>query len=107
MFHRQIETLESGINTSGSMTSRRRISVLHDVFFELGTDADNSQKVKVSTPKTKKDTPAAESSSKRRKRAKGKLIHLDDLIPEKDVKGGQQILFGVSDTTQTNNPKSK
>jgi len=61
----------------------------------------------VSTPKTKKDAPAAESGGKRRKRAKGKLIHLDDLIPEKDVKGGQQILFGVSDATQTNNPKNK
>jgi hypothetical protein len=56
----------------------------------------------VNTPKTKKDAPAAESGSKRRKRAKGKLIHLDDLIPEKDVKGGQQILFGVSDTTESN-----
>jgi hypothetical protein len=56
----------------------------------------------VSTPKTKKDAPAAESGGKRRKRAKGKLIHLDDLIPEKDVKGGQQILFGVSDTTESN-----
>ena len=61
----------------------------------------------MSAPKTKKDAPAAESGSKKRKRAKGKLIHLDDLIPEKDVKGGQQILFGVSDTTQPNNPKNK
>jgi hypothetical protein len=61
----------------------------------------------VNIPKTKKDAPAAESGSKRRKSAKGKLIHLDDLIPEKDVKGGQQIPFGVSDTTQPNNPKNK
>ena len=29
-----------------------------------------------------------------------KLIRLDDLIPEKDVKGGQQVPFGVTDTTQ-------
>jgi len=60
----------------------------------------------VSTPKTKKDPPAAESGSKKRKRAKGKLIQLDDLIPEKDVKGGQQVPFGVTDTTQPNNPKN-
>jgi len=61
----------------------------------------------VSTPKTKKDAPAAESGSKRRKRAKGKLIHLDDLIPEKDVKGGRQLPFGVTDTTQTTNKPDK
>jgi hypothetical protein len=30
----------------------------------------------------------------------GKLIRLDDLIPEKDVKGGRQLPFGV--TTQHN-----
>jgi hypothetical protein len=30
------------------------------------------------------------------------LIRLDDLIPEKDVKGGRQLPFGVTDTTQTN-----
>ena len=59
----------------------------------------------MNTPKAKKDAPAAESGSKRRKRTKGKLIRLDDLIPEKDVKGGQ-VLFGVTDTIQTkNNPK--
>jgi hypothetical protein len=59
----------------------------------------------VNTPKTEKDAPAAESESKRRKRTKGKLIRLDDLISEKDVKGGQ-VLFGVTDTIQTkNNPK--
>jgi hypothetical protein len=61
----------------------------------------------VSTSKTKKNAPAAESEGKRRKRTKDKLIRLNDLIPEKDVKGGHQVLFGVSDTTQTNNPKNK
>ena len=45
-----------------------------------------------------KDAPAAESGNKRRKRTRGKLIRLDDLIPEKDVKGGHQVLFGVTDT---------
>ena len=60
----------------------------------------------MNTPKNKKNAPAAESESKRRKRTKDKLIHLDDLIPEKDVKGGQQVPFGVTDTTQPNNPKN-
>jgi hypothetical protein len=32
------------------------------------------------------------------------LIRLDDLIPKKDVKGGRQLLFGATDTTQTTNP---
>jgi hypothetical protein len=60
----------------------------------------------LNTPKNKKDAPAAEPGSKRRQRTKSKLIRLDDLIPEKDVKGGRQLPFGVSDTTQTtNNPK--
>ena len=59
----------------------------------------------MNTPKDKKNAPAAESGSKRRKRTKGKLIRLDDLIPEKDVKG-RQVLLGVTDTIQTkNNPK--
>jgi hypothetical protein len=53
----------------------------------------------------KKNTPAAESGDKRPRRTKDKLIRLDDLIPEKDVKGGRQLPFGVTDTTKsTNNP---
>jgi len=60
---------------------------------------------KVSAPKNKKNATAAESGNKRRKRTRNKLIRLDDLIPEQDVKGGHQVLFGVSDTTQaTKNP---
>ena len=54
----------------------------------------------MNTPKNKKDAPAAESESKRRKRTRDKLIRLDDLIPEKDVKGGRQLPFGVTETTQ-------
>ena len=57
----------------------------------------------MNTPKDHKDAPAAESESKKRKRSKAKLIRLNDLIPEKDVKGGHHVLFGVSDT----NPKNK
>lgn len=60
---------------------------------------------KVSAPKNKKNAPAGESGNQRPKRSKAKLIRLDDLIPKQDVKGGQQLLFGVTDTTQsTNNP---
>ena len=61
---------------------------------------------KVSAPKNKEKAPAAgESGNQRPKRRKGKLIRLDDLIPKQDVTGGHQLLFGVTDTTQsTNNP---
>ena len=61
---------------------------------------------KVSAPKNKKNAPAAgESENQRPKRRKEKLIRLDDLIPKRDVTGGQQLLFGVTDTTQSiNNP---
>ena len=59
----------------------------------------------MNTPKDKKNAPAAESGIKGRKRTRDKLIRLDDLIPEKDVKGGRQLPFGVTDTTQRpNNP---
>ena len=46
--------------------------------------------------------PPQNQEIKRRKRTRDKLIRLDDLIPEKDVKGGRQLPFGVTDTTQNN-----
>jgi len=52
----------------------------------------------VSAPKNKKNAPADEPGDQRPKRKKQKLIRLDDLIPKRDVKGGQQYLFGVTDT---------
>ena len=61
----------------------------------------------MNTPKNKKDALAAESESKRRKRTKDKLIRLDDLIPEKDVKGGRQLPFGVTETTQRETTQNK
>jgi hypothetical protein len=61
----------------------------------------------VNAPKNKKNAPAAESRNKRRKRTRGKLIHLDDLIPEKDVKGGGQMLFGATDATHKTNYPNK
>ena len=74
--------------------------VLHDLARILITET-----AKVSAPKNKKNAPAGESGNQRPKRSKAKLIRLDDLIPKQDVKGGQQLLFGVTDPTQSvNNP---
>jgi len=62
----------------------------------------------VSAPKNKKNAPAGESGNQRPKRSKEKkLIRLDDLIPKQDVKGGHQLLFGVTDTTETENNPTK
>jgi len=59
----------------------------------------------VSAPKNKKNAPAGESGNQRPKRRK--LIRLDDLIPKQDVTGGHQLLFGVTDTTETTNQNEK
>jgi len=56
--------------------------------------------------KDKKHAPAGEGHQ-RPKRRKEKLIRLDDLIPKGNVVGGRQLLFGATDTTQTNNPKQQ
>jgi hypothetical protein len=58
----------------------------------------------VSAPKHKENLHAGESGKQRPGRRRDKLIRLDDLIPKQDVKGGRQLLFGVTDTTQTTNP---
>ena len=55
----------------------------------------------VSAPRDKKNAPAGELGHQRPKRRKEKVIRLDDLIPKKDVTGGQ-LLFGATDTIQTN-----
>jgi len=61
---------------------------------------------KVSAPKNKEKTPAGgKSGDQTPKRRKDKLIRLDDLVPNQDVTGGQRLLFGVTDKTQSvNNP---
>jgi hypothetical protein len=66
-----------------------------------------TETAKVSAPKNKEKAPAAgESGNQRPKRRKDKLIRLDDLIAKQDVTGGHQLLFGVTDKTQsTNKPK--
>ena len=56
--------------------------------------------------KSKKHATAGESGDKRRKRNKEKLIRLNDLIPQRDVKGGQR-LFGVTDPTHRNPTQNK
>jgi hypothetical protein len=61
----------------------------------------------VSGPKNKKNAPAGESGNQTPKRRREKLIRLDDLIPKQDVMGGHQLLFGVTDTTQTTNQNKK
>jgi hypothetical protein len=65
----------------------------------------SKDRTEVSPPKTKKNTSPEGSENQRLKRRKGKLIRIDDLIPKQDVKGGRQLLFGATDTTQTTNPK--
>jgi hypothetical protein len=55
-----------------------------------------------------KNAPAAgESGNQRPKRRKDKLIRLNDLIPKQDVTGGQRLLFGVTDKTQSTNHPTK
>ena len=67
-----------------------------------------TQIAKVSAPKNKEKAPAAgESGNQRPKRRKDKLIRLNDLIPKQDVKGGQRLLFGVTDKTQSTNDPAK
>jgi hypothetical protein len=87
----------------------KEISVTHFYLDQVLRDLARiliTEIAKVSAPKNKKNAPVAgESGNQRPKRRKDKLIRLDDLIPKKDVTGGHQLLFGVTDTTQsTNNP---
>jgi len=42
---------------------------------------------------------AKENASKNKKM---RLLRLDDLIPKKNVTGGRQLLFGATDTQETN-----
>jgi len=63
---------------------------------------------KVSAPKNKKKAPAVgESENQNPKRREETLIRLDDLIPKQDVTGGRQLLFGITDKTQSTNNPSK
>jgi len=58
----------------------------------------------MSVLKNEENAPAGEPANQRSKRRKDKLIRLDDLIPKQDVKGGRQLLFGATETTQTTKP---
>lgn len=71
-----------------------------------GTNRGN-RPLEVSAPKNKKNAKAVEPTRHRPKRAKEKLIRLDDLLPKQNVTGGRQ-LFGVTDAINTtNNPKQE
>jgi len=61
----------------------------------------------VSLPKNKKNAPAGETANQRQPRKKDKMIRLDDLIPNKNVLGGRQLLFGASQPIQTSTTKPK
>ncbi|MGI8436615.1 MAG: hypothetical protein ACR2NX_06875 [Chthoniobacterales bacterium] len=61
----------------------------------------------MSSPKDKKPAKTDESKTQKSRRAKEKLIRLDDLIPKGNVTGGRQLLFGATDTQQPNNPREK
>jgi hypothetical protein len=94
------------INASGLTISVTAISAFGP------TDGDLARMLilgenKVNTPKNKKDAPSPEPGIKRRRRTKDILIRLDDLIPEKDVKGGRQMPFGLTDTPQRENNPNK
>ena len=52
-------------------------------------------------PKNKKNVGVEHPRTQTAKRKKEKLIRLDDLIPKQDVTGGRQLLFGVTETTET------
>jgi len=57
----------------------------------------------VNAPENKQNPHTRKCGNQRPKRRKDKLIRLDDLIPKQDIKGGHQLLFGATDTTQTTN----
>ena len=61
----------------------------------------------MSAPKDEKDALPKEPKTSKQKRVKEKLIRLDDLIPKGNIKGGRQLLFGVTDPTQTTNTGKK
>ncbi len=67
---------------------------------KLGMNTDNIESESECTEE-QENSPARESENQRPKRRKDKSIRLDDLIPKQDVKGGHQLLFGVTDTTET------
>jgi len=67
---------------------------------KLGMNSDNIESESECTEE-QENSPAGESENQRPKRRKDKSIRLDDLIPKQDVKGGNQLLFGVADTTET------
>jgi len=103
------ECLFSAIKRYVSPSTPRRNSENHLYWNQVLGDLARiliTKIAKVSAPENNKNAPTAgESGNQRPKRRKDKLIRLNDLIPKQDVTGGQRLLFGATDTTQsTNNP---
>ncbi len=61
----------------------------------------------MSTPKDKKAAETEESQTPKPKPGKEKLLRLDDLIPKKNVSGGRQLLFGVTDINQVKHNRKR
>jgi hypothetical protein len=75
-----------------------------DFDWQLRVHPSQTQEAQVSVPTNEDSAAAEESVNQRRRRRKKKLIRLDDLIPKQDAKGGRQLLFGATETTQTTDP---
>jgi hypothetical protein len=60
----------------------------------------------VDAPKAR-NCDGSKGNNQRPRRKKDQLIQLDDLIPKQDVKGGRQLLFGATHTTQNLHNPSK
>ncbi|CAN5807200.1 hypothetical protein BH20VER1_BH20VER1_09480 [soil metagenome] len=60
----------------------------------------------VSNP-SETDTRANDEKNQKPEGENDKLIRLDDLIPKRNVRGGRQLLFGASDTSQPTHNKKK
>jgi hypothetical protein len=63
---------------------------------------------KVNASNESQDAQADDPSDQKPERADDKLIRLDDLIPKGTVKGGRQLLFGATDTSEeTHKPRKE
>jgi hypothetical protein len=54
-----------------------------------------------------KDAQADDPSDQKPERTDQELIRLDDLIPKGTVKGGRQLLFGATDTSEETHNQRK
>jgi len=95
--------LRTILSFSSWATAKRPRSIINEILSKRFHPSQH-QEAQVSVPKNEQNASAGESANQRGKRRKKKLIRLDDLIPKQDAKGGRQLLFGATETTQTTNP---